>query len=124
MLSRYNTLTGVLKTIEFPHQHTGYDGKWWLGETHNTIAVGICPKDSTIHMLYDMHRNGNIAAFANDYLRYSYTEDGGATVPDDQFTLERFVNSPAGNYKHLEFPGITDVNTTKLLTYPAFFVND
>lgn len=124
MLSRYNTTTGVLKTIEFPHQHTGLNGNWWIGETHNTIAVGICPKNETIHMLYDMHRNGNVAAFANDYLRYSYTETGAATVPDDQFTIARFVNSAAGNYKHLEFDGITDINTTKLLTYPAFFVND
>ncbi|RXP59366.1 T9SS C-terminal target domain-containing protein [Lutibacter sp. HS1-25] len=124
MLTRYNTKTGVLKTIEFPHQHTGFDGNWWIGETHNTIAVGICPKDETVHLLYDMHRNGNVAAFANDYLRYSYTVDGAATVPDDEFTLDRFVNSPAGNFKHLAFDGIDDVNTTKLLTYPAFFTND
>lgn len=124
MLSRYNTETKVLKTIEFPHQHTGYDGKWWIGETHNTISVGICPKDSTIHMLYDMHRNGNVPAFANDYLRYSYTVDGGATVADDDFTIDQFVNSPAGNYKHLSFNGIDDVTVTKLLTYPDFFTND
>ena len=124
MLTRYNTVTGVKKTIEFPHQHTGYNGKWWIGETHNTIAVGICPKDGTIHMVYDMHRNGNVPAFANDYLRYSYTTDNAATVPDDEFTIDLFVQSPNNNYKHLAFPGITDDNTTKLLTYPAFFTND
>lgn len=124
MLTRYNVKTGVSKTIEFPHQHTGYNGKWWIGETHNTIAVGVCPKDSTIHMIYDMHRNGNVAAFAEDYLRYSYSKDGAATVADDAFTLDLFVNSTAGNYKHLAFQGIDDVNTTKLLTYPAFFTND
>ena len=124
MLSRYNMKTGVIKTIEFPHQHTGTNGKWWIGETHNTIAVGICPKDSTVHLLYDMHRNGNVAAFANDYLRYSYTVDGGATVPDEQFTINVFVNSAAGNYKHLNFEGIDNVTVTKLLTYPAFFTND
>ncbi|MCV9386664.1 BNR-4 repeat-containing protein [Reichenbachiella ulvae] len=127
MLSRYNTKTGVLKTIEFPHRHTGFDGQWWIGETHNTIGIGICPKDETIHMVYDLHRNGNIIRDnigTEDYLRYSFSEDGAATVPDNQFTIERFVNSPAGNYKHLEFVGIDDVNTTKLLTYPAFFTND
>lgn len=125
MLTRYNTETGMMKTIEFPHQHTGYNGKWWIGETHNTISVGICPKNGTIHMLYDMHRNGNIPEFANDYLRYSYTVAGAATVADADFTLENlFVQSPNNNYKHLSFPGITDVNTTKLLTYPDFFVND
>ena len=124
MLSRYNTETGIIKTIEFPHQHTGYNGKWWIGETHNTISVGICPKDETIHMLYDMHRNGNVPEFANDYLRYSYTVAGTATVPDDEFTIAKFVQSPNNNYKHLSFSGITDENTTKLLTYPDFFTND
>jgi hypothetical protein len=124
MLTRYNTNTGVQKTIEFPHQHTGYNGKWWIGETHNTIAVGIAPKDGSIHMVYDMHRNGNVPAFANDYLRYSFTLKDAATVPDDEFTLDLFVQSPNNNYKHLQFPGITDTNTTKLLTYPAFFTND
>lgn len=124
MLTRYNTKTGTVKTIEFPHQHTGYNNHWWIGETHNTIAVGICPRDSTVHLLYDMHRNGNVPAFANDYLRYSYSVDGAATVPDEEFTLERFIKSPDGDYKHLAFDGIDDVNTTKLLTYPAFFTND
>ncbi|MEC8375997.1 MAG: hypothetical protein VX078_14485, partial [Pseudomonadota bacterium] len=56
MLSRLNTKTGFVKTIQFPHQHTGFRGKWWLGETHNTIAVGISPVNDTIHLLYDMHR--------------------------------------------------------------------
>ncbi|WP_158837328.1 T9SS type A sorting domain-containing protein [Polaribacter sp. L3A8] len=124
MLTRYNTKTGTQKTIEFPHQHTGYNGKWWIGETHNTIAVGISPKNGTIHMLYDMHRNGNVAAFANDYLRYSYTVADAATVPDDEFVLDLFIQSPNNNYKHLAFPGINDLNTTRLLTYPAFFIND
>lgn len=124
MLTRYNKVTGVQKTIEFPHQHTGYNGRWWIGETHNTIAVGISPKNGTIHMVYDMHRNGNVPEFANDYLRYSYTVADAATVPDDEFILDLFVQSPNNNYKHLAFPGIDDVNTTKLLTYPAFFTND
>lgn len=124
MLSRLNTETGVIKTIEFPHQHTGFRGKWWLGETHNTIAVGISPKDDSIHLLYDMHRNGRHAVFENDYLNYSYSINGAATVSDEQFGLELFVNSPAGNFKHLSFDGIDDVDTTKLLTYPAFFHND
>ncbi len=124
MLSRYNKATGVLKTIEFPHQHTGFKGRWWIGETHNTIAIGICPKDETIHMVYDMHRNGTIASLADDYLRYSYSIANAATVPDEDFTIDLFVQSPNDNYKHLSFPGINDDNTTKLLTYPAFMTND
>lgn len=124
MLSRLNTKTGVLKTIEFPHQHTGFKGKWWIGETHNTIAVGISPKNDTIHLLYDMHRNGRVPMFTNDYLRYSYSIEGAATASDESFGLNLFVNSKAGHYKHLEFAGIDDVATTKLLTYPAFFTGD
>ncbi|WPR70115.1 BNR-4 repeat-containing protein [Flavobacterium sp. NG2] len=126
MLTRYNTETGTMKTIEFPHQHTGYDGKWWIGETHNTISVGICPKNGTIHMLYDMHRNANVPLFVtnDDVLRYSYTVPGAATVPDAEFTIEKFVQSPNNNYKHASFPGINDANTTGLLTYPDFFTND
>lgn len=124
MLSRLNTKTGILKTIEFPHRHTGFKGKWWLGESHNTIAVGISPKNDTIHLLYDMHRNGNVPSFSDDYLRYSYSIDGAATVADEQFTLKQFVNSEAGHYKHLEFAGIDDIETTRLLTYPAFFTGD
>lgn len=124
MLSRLNTKTGLIKTIEFPHQHTGFKGKWWLGETHNTIAVGISPRNGSIHLLYDMHRNGNVPAFADDYLRYSFSVDNAATVADEDFSLDLFVNSTAGNYKHLSFPGITDIETTKLLTYPAFFTGD
>ncbi|WP_111979628.1 BNR-4 repeat-containing protein [Algibacillus agarilyticus] len=123
MLSRFNTKTGVLKTITFPHRHTGFKGKWWLGETHNTIAVGISPKNGSIHLLYDMHRNGNVPAFDDDYLRYSFSKAGAATVSDEQFTLQQFVNSKAGHFKHLKFPGIDDVNTTRLLTYPAFFAD-
>ncbi|EWH10517.1 hypothetical protein DS2_07783 [Catenovulum agarivorans DS-2] len=124
MLSRLNTKTGKIKTIQFPHRHTGFRGKWWLGETHNTIAVGISPKNDSIHLLYDMHRNGRVPAFADDYLRYSYTLAGAATVADEDFNLNLFVNSKAGHYKHLSFPGIDDVDTTKLLTYPAFFTGD
>ena len=126
MLTRYNTETETMKTIEFPHQHTGYDGKWWIGETHNTISVGICPKNGTIHMLYDMHRNANVDSFVanDDVLRYSYTVAGAATVPDAEFTIDKFVQSSNNNYKHSSFPGINDANTTGLLTYPDFFVND
>lgn len=124
MLTRYNTKTGQIKTIGFPHRHTGFKGKWWIGETHNTISVGISPNNDTIHLLYDMHRNGNEAMFAKDYLRYSYSIAGAATIADDKFDISLFVNSKAGHYKHLAFPGIDDVTTTKLLTYPAFFSGD
>lgn len=124
MLSRYNPNTGVTKTIEFPHRHTGYLNQPHIGESHNTIAVGIAPKDGTIHMLYDMHayseNKPSSGAFANDYFRYSYSVKDAATVPDDQFTLDLFVNSNSGDYKHLGLRNDVDYRS---LTYPNFFTN-
>ena len=43
MLTRYNIITGTMATIEFPHRHTGYQNQYWIGESHNTIAIGISP---------------------------------------------------------------------------------
>ena len=54
MLTRYNTETGSMKTIEFPHRHTGWRNVWYLGESHNTIGVGVSPLDGTIHLLFDI----------------------------------------------------------------------
>lgn len=124
MLSRYNPNTGVIKTIEFGHQHNGFQNQPHLGESHNTIAVGICPIDGTIHMLYDMHSysenrpsNGSLA---NDYFRYSYSKKNAATVSDSQFTLSQFVKDGDGDYKHLKMRNGTNY---KSLTYPNFFLN-
>ncbi|XCF05439.1 BNR-4 repeat-containing protein [Tamlana crocina] len=130
MLSRYNKVTGVVATIEFPHRHTGYQNQYWIGESHNTCAVGISPKDGTIHMLYDMHAysasrpsNGSLA---NDYFRYSYSVPNAATVSDNEFTLGLFVkdNGVDGDYKHLRTPGSVAQSEFVALTYPSFFLND
>ncbi|MBC3758702.1 BNR-4 repeat-containing protein [Hyunsoonleella sp. SJ7] len=130
MLSRYNKVTGVVATIEFPHRHTGYQNQYWIGESHNTCAVGISPLDGTIHLLYDMHAysatrpsNGSLA---NDYFRYSYSVANAATVPDNEFTLDKFVkdNGVDGDYKHLRTPGNVAQSEFVALTYPSFFLND
>ena len=124
MLSRYNTETGVLKTIEFPHQHTGFNGKWWIGETHNTIAIAISPKNGTVHMVYDMHAYTNSGLFANDYFRYSYSVGGTAEVSDDDFTLNKFVKDPIDNdYRHTTMDGVRDAPHYDRFTYPEFFLN-
>lgn len=125
MLTRYNTVTGTMKTIEFPHQHTGYNGQWWIGETHNTIAVGISPLNGTIHMVYDMHAYGNSGLFVNDYFRYSYSITNAAELPDDDFTLDKFVKDPIDNdYKHTTMDGVRDAGHYSRFTYPEFFLND
>ncbi|WP_181898359.1 BNR-4 repeat-containing protein [Alteromonas aestuariivivens] len=133
MLTRYNTLTGSLATIKFPHRHTGWQGIRHIGESHNTIAVAISPIDGTIHLLYDMHGYDRIrpgdGSFANDYFRYSYSVPGAATLPDSEFTLDKFVKDTSakseGNddYKHLSLTGVEDHEQYSRLTYPKFFTN-
>ena len=92
MLTRYNTETKSMKTIEFPHQHTGFKGKWWIGETHNIIAIGISPLNGTIHMVYDMHAY-NKTSLPNDFFNYSVSKKNMAFVPDAEFTLDKFVQN-------------------------------
>lgn len=124
MLSRYNTESGAIKTIEFSHQHTGFNGKWWIGETHNTIAIAISPKNGTIHMVYDMHAYTNSGSFSNDYFRYSYSIDGAAELSDEEFTLDKFVKDPIDNdYRHCTMDGVRDAPHYDRFTYPEFFLN-
>jgi hypothetical protein len=125
MLTRYNTETGTMKTIEFPHRHTGLKGKWWIGETHNTIAIGISPVNGTVHMVYDMHAYTNGGAFANDYFRYSYSIENAADLPDEEFTLDKFVKDPFdGDYRHTTMDGVRNAPKYDRFTYPQFFLNN
>ncbi|MBB3696625.1 BNR-4 repeat-containing protein [Flammeovirga yaeyamensis] len=124
MLTRYNTSTGSIKTIEFPHRHTGLSGKWWIGETHNTIAIGISPINGTIHLAYDMHAYSNSGNFVNDYFRYSYSEENVAELTDDEFTLDKFVKDPIdGDYRHCTMSGVRNASNFSKMTYPKFFLN-
>lgn len=130
MLTRYNTITGTTVDIEFPHRHTGFQNKPWIGESHNTIAVAISPKDGTIHLLYDMHAYSNTrpsdGSLSDDYFRYSYSVQNAASLSDEEFTLDKFVldNGVAGDYKHLRTPGSIPQSEFVALTYPTFFLND
>lgn len=136
MLSRLNTKTGELKHIEFPHQHSGLVGRWWIGETHNTIAIGISPKDETIHLAFDLHAYsrhsdaGGHDNFEKDYFRYAYSVPGAAAVSDDNFNLALFVKDTSAHsegdndYNHLSMTGAEDHATHAKLTYPKFFLND
>ncbi|MFA3791996.1 BNR-4 repeat-containing protein [Aliiglaciecola sp. SL4] len=136
MLSRYNSQTGTVKTIEFPHRHTGFRGDWWVGESHNTIGLAVSPLNGTIHMVYDMHAYDNTkydGKFEDDYFRYSFSVAGAAEVPDEEFTLEQFVEDTSEisqtdlstgyvDYKHLVMTGdLGDRDNFSALTYPKFF---
>ncbi|WP_233269935.1 BNR-4 repeat-containing protein [Polaribacter sp. L3A8] len=128
MLTRYNTETGTMATIEFPHTHTGFNNQWWIGESHNTIGIGISPIDGTIHLLYDMHAyhrtRPSDGSLAKDYFRYSYSKKNIVSVSDAEFTLSQFEQNNEGGYKHLSLNGGEDYSNFQGLTYPQFFVND
>ena len=130
MLTRYNTETGTQKTIEFPHRHTGYRNVWWIGESHNTIAVGVSPLDGTIHMLFDMHayskNRPSDGSLSDDYFRYSHSTKNAAEVSDEEFTLSLFVkdNGVDGDYTHLSLNGVENHGVFSDFTYPNFFLND
>ncbi|MDO6719828.1 BNR-4 repeat-containing protein [Psychrosphaera sp. 1_MG-2023] len=133
MLSRYNTKTGTVKTITFPHKHTGFRGNPLVGESHNTIGIAVSPINGTIHMVYDMHAyddNNHNGKFKDDYFRYSYSVPGAAELKDSEFTLDKFVKDTSevsqgvGDYKHLTMTGnLADRDNFAKLTYPKFFTN-
>lgn len=128
MLTRYNTETGTQKTIEFPHQHTGWRNIWYIGESHNTIGVGVSPIDGTVHLLFDMHAYSRTrptdGSLANDYFRYSYSKKNVADVSDEDFTIDQFVKDSDGDYTHLSLNGAENHGTFSEFTYPKFFTNN
>lgn len=109
------------KHISFPHRHVFYRKDKHLpeqerrGDAHNAIAIGICPKDDTIHLLYDMHAYSP-ADFPEDFFNYSYTRKGAAVVPDAEWTSDLFfpkqnylskdvVEKNPGAYHRVTYPG-------------------
>ena len=131
MLSRFNTNTGAVATIEFPHRHTGFRGNPDIGESHNTIGLALSEINGTIHMVYDLHAyddNNHGGKFKNDFFRYSYSIAGAADLPDKDFTLDKFVKDTSDvsqgpdDYKHLTMTGdLADKSNFARLTYPKFF---
>jgi hypothetical protein len=131
MLTRLNTQTGATVDIEFPHRHTGFRGDPLIGESHNTIGLAVSPVNGTIHMVYDMHAyddTNHDGKFKDDFFRYSYSITGTAELPDEEFTLDKFVKDTSAlsqgddDYKHLTMTGdVADKNSFARLTYPQFF---
>jgi len=142
-VSRYNPVTEKVKTLQLNWQHTGFRGNKNIGESHNTIAVGISPKDKTLHLLYDMHaysadtgnnpgfyqnRKGNGTPVGNRYFRYSFSLEDVTAIADNDWTqdkvFEKANNSNfIGNYTHNSLNGINNPDQYEQLTYPKFFLN-
>jgi hypothetical protein len=114
MLSRKKIGEGEWATIEFPQKHIGYRGDTTKGDSHNTIALGICTIDNTVHLLYDMHAY-SAASFPDNFFNYSVSEKGGAIVPDEQWNIDLF--RPKRNY-------LRSGENYERTTYPNFFRNN
>jgi hypothetical protein len=120
MLSRKKIGEGTWKHIEFPHKHQMFRGDRTKGDSHNTIAIGISPKDNTIHLLYDMHAYTTTDT-QNDYFNYSYSKKNAAIVPDSLWTIDLFY--PKQNYL-VESLANDDPSYYQRVTYPRFYVSD
>lgn len=112
-------------TIEFPHSHYGFRYDRSLGDSHNTIAIGISTIDNRIHMIYDMHAYAE-SNIPNDFFNYSVSSENGAFVPDAEFNLSLFQNEnttnaklnylkQGENYNRLTYPEIHRTSEGKLL---------
>ncbi len=113
MVSRLNLATGKWKHVELPERNTtGHNYRCpenpdGCGESHRTAAVEVSPIDGTVHLMFDMH--------AND-LQYIVSKPGTATLPDDEFTAERFNPKQNGL--------IAGKKLDARVTYPSFERND
>lgn len=115
MLSRLHIPTQTLETLKFSHTHVGYQHRYpHIGDSHNTIAVGVCPLDSTVHLLYDMHSYSQ-ASFPDSYFNYQVSIKGAANAPLGSFTIDLF--NPRQTYLNRAY-NYSDI------TYPNFFLNN
>ncbi|RWA09121.1 hypothetical protein EKO27_g5989 [Xylaria grammica] len=102
-LSRRKLPDGPWQTLVFKdYPQTVDDG-------HNTVQLGICPGDGTIHLSYDHHC---------DVLRYRHSKVGVATSPEEaNWGPELFTRTLS------TLPGLSSPKMTELLsyvTYPRF----
>ncbi len=124
MVSRKKVDGGEWKTIEFPDRHIGYRGNPTIGDSHNTAAIIVCPIDSTVHLLYDMHAYSK-ASYPDNYFNYRVSKKNGAFVPDDQWTLDNFYPKrhflkEGVNYEKSTYPGFLRFNDGRIMVELRF----
>lgn len=132
MLSRYNTVTKQLRTIQFPDKHVGFRGEYLIaeqadpnadlenkkGDPHNSISIGFCKKDGTIHMIYDMHSYKNIdPGLSKHFFNYRVSKPNAVNASDDEFTLDLFnekqnclnPSAAVSEYNDVTYPNFMDI---------------
>ncbi|KAI1812571.1 hypothetical protein GGS20DRAFT_15336 [Poronia punctata] len=108
-LSRRKLPSRVWDTIIFKdYAQTEDDG-------HNTVQLGICPSDSTIHLTYDHHCSP---------LHYRHSLPGAATVPSEKWDVSLFGTTLTNTLPGLQTDQESNNKTVKALlndvTYPRF----
>lgn len=122
-LSRKRIGQGEWQHIAFPHRHVMFRKDKHLpmnerrGDAHNWVSIGICPKDDTIHLLYDLHAYSP-RDFEDDYFNYSHSKKGAAIAPDDQWNSDLF--GPKQNYLNAD----VERSSYYRVTYPRFWTTD
>ncbi|KAI1431124.1 hypothetical protein GGR50DRAFT_107907 [Xylaria sp. CBS 124048] len=102
-LSRRQLPSGPWKTLVFE------DYAQIVDDGHNTVQLGICPGDGTIHLSYDHHC---------DVLRYRHSRVGVASSPDTATWSPDLFTSTLST-----LPGLSSPRCDELLgyiTYPRF----
>ena len=123
ILSRKKIGDKKWRHITFPHRHVMFRRDKHLpenqrrGDSHNTIAIGICPKDDTVHLIYDLHAY-RPQDFKHDYFNYSVSTKGGATASDEKWQLKLFA--PKRTHLNPKAPK----SAYYQITYPRFRVDD
>ena len=125
-LSRKKVGQGQWQHIDLGHRHVMFRGDKDKpeserdGDAHNYIAIGICPKDDTIHLLYDMHAY-TPRDFPDGYFNYRHSIKGGAVVPDDKWGIDLFL--PKQNY--LSKAAVqSNAQTYYRISYPGFWTTE
>lgn len=114
MLSRRAIDGGVWEHAEFPHQHQMDRGDVTKGDSHNNVAVGVSPKDGTIHLLFDMHGLSPEDS-PSGYFNYICSERGAASM-EGQWGSNRFF--PKRAFLRPKWMGWENYGK---VTYPDFF---
>ena len=103
------------------------DGNWKIlrfidyvfksNDAHNTISIGICPKDGTIHLAFDHHGHE---------LHYRVSRKGAVLNPEAR-RYHHYWREKSGSWQHRELPWIAgnrpklfiDKNDNAYLIYSA-----